>query len=129
MRHAGDTGAQFQEPLERDQVADVGNGPDIPLDVRDQFRDALHLIENCAVIELRQEPAWVTDRELSDIWRLEVRVRVLREKGPAIGRLAALPRPGQGHGGKHLGCSDDPGRQIPVNHHIQDNSNLYFESS
>jgi len=70
------------------------------LNVGEQLRDPVHLVENCSTGMLSQQRAWIPPREVLDIGRLQGDVGFLGENGPAQGRLARLARSRDGHDGE-----------------------------
>ena len=89
--------AKFCDPL-RIQRPGRRVGVDDALQVRKQLGCALHLVEDRAPRELRQEAPRVLRREGAHVRRLERAIRMSRKHHAAQRGLAALPRPGERDG-------------------------------
>ena len=59
----------------------------------------LDLVDDCRAAELRKEISRIGFGEVPHVRRLQVGILQIREGGPAKGRLARLPRSGNGDEG------------------------------
>ena len=100
----------------QDPAAGRRVGIDDALEIGQQIRCALHLVENGAARKLREERSRVVQCKGPFVRVLQRHVTVIREYHPAQRGFPALPRPGQRDARRPRGCLLQHCRQVASDH-------------
>ena len=125
VEHGGSSRQRLADRLEQRKVLRPGQDPasglrvgvDDALEVGGQFRCALHLVHDCALGKLGEEPARVVDRERPYVGRFQVRVGEVRKQGAAERGLAALAGSGKRHRRELPGGRAESRGKVALDHH------------
>ena len=100
----------------QDEQAVAADFVGVDLQTRQEFRHVVHLVEDGALGEPRQEPPGVGLRVMPNAWILEVGVPQVGERGAAQRGLARVARPGDGDERVLLEGPQKVRRDLPLDH-------------